>query len=71
MTQQNTLPATDPMVTVREIAAELRLSVPTIYKHLEAGTFPPPVRIGRSVRWRRSTIDAIKTDGLPQAGQAA
>ena len=64
-------PHIDPMLTVREIAAELNLSVPTIYRHLDAGIFPRPVRIGRSVRWRRSTIEAIKRDGLPRVGQAA
>ncbi len=50
----------DPLLSLRDVTAELGLSAATIYRHVAARTFPEPTRIGKNVRWRRSTIEALK-----------
>jgi excisionase family DNA binding protein len=40
-------------LTVPEAAARLGLSVDTVYRHCEAGTFAPAIKIGR--QWRISS----------------
>src|SRR5262249_5979093 len=48
---------TRELVALTEVCRMLRLSRSTIYKRLQDGTFPKPVRIGaRTVRW---SVDAI------------
>lgn len=50
------LPASE-FVTVREVAAELRVSRMTIYRFVEDGTLKS-VRVGRSIRISRAAVDA-------------
>ena len=53
--------AVDPLLTRREVEAEVGLSRSTIYRMIEAGTFPPPRRISAgTVRWPRSEIEKWK-----------
>ena len=54
-----TIGANDPMellITVDEVAAMLSLSPRTVWRRSSTGELPAPVRIGGSVRWRRSDI---------------
>lgn len=45
------------LVALAELCKMLRLSRSTIYKRLQDGTFPKPIRMGaRTVRW---SVDAI------------
>lgn len=44
--------------TVKDLAASLKLGVRTIWRMLSTGSIPQPIRLGRSVRWRRATIEA-------------
>ena len=45
------------LLTIKQIADETGISRSTIYRRMEEGTFPKPVRIGpRATRWRASTI---------------
>jgi excisionase family DNA binding protein len=44
------------LLTVREVAAALKVSPRQIWKLAASGRLPPPVRLSRSVRWRRSDI---------------
>lgn len=53
------------LLTVEELAAELRVSPAMIYKMQNAGQLPAPVRLGRRVRWRRAEIDAWTAAGCP------
>lgn len=46
-----------PLLTVRQLADLLQVSTRTIWRMQSAGDLPEPVRISRSVRWRRSDID--------------
>ena len=48
---------TQSLLTIKEVAAYLNVSVRTLERELSAGTFPQPVRIGRLRRWRQEDID--------------
>lgn len=46
----------DPLLTVKEVAAIIGVSVPTIWRWTRAGTIPMPVKLGGMSRWPRSEI---------------
>ena len=50
---------TDPLLTVREGAAVLQMSVPTFWRRVADGTVPKPVKIGSLSRWPRSEIISV------------
>jgi excisionase family DNA binding protein len=65
-----TIGANDPMellITVDEVAAMLSLSPRTVWRRSSTGELPAPVRIGGSVRWRRSDIVQWVNAGCPRA----
>jgi excisionase family DNA binding protein len=45
------------MLTVKDVAHLLALSERTVWKLTSAGHLPKPIRMGRSVRWHRPTIE--------------
>ncbi|MGN6304854.1 MAG: helix-turn-helix transcriptional regulator [Mesorhizobium sp.] len=56
--------AIDPLLTVKEVAALLKISVPTIYREMDRGHLPRPVKLGACSRWPQSEIlAAIKAAG--------
>jgi predicted DNA-binding transcriptional regulator AlpA len=57
-----TLPAT---YVVGDISAKLRISDRQVWRMNDSGRMPPPIRIGRLVRWPIATIDAWIADGCP------
>jgi len=48
---------TSELLTVKDLAAALRLGKRTIWRMVSTGALPKPIRLGRSVRWRRATIE--------------
>lgn len=50
---------TDPLLTVRESAEVLQISVPTFWRRVADGTVPRPVKIGALSRWPRSEIVGV------------
>lgn len=56
---------TDPLLTDKESAAVLHVSVPTFHRRVADGTVPKPLKLGFLSRWPRSeilaVIDAAKT----------
>ena len=46
------------LLNVTQVAAKLGVCVRQVWKLTAAGKFPKPLRISRSVRWRRSDIDS-------------
>lgn len=50
---------TDPLLTARESAAYLQVSIPTFWRRVADGTVPRPVKIGALSRWPRSEIVAV------------
>lgn len=63
----NSLGARPPLLTtVRETAAQLRISKTTFYGLLSAGQIGPcPVRLGRRVLFRRAEVEAWVSAGCP------
>ena len=49
----------DPLLTVREGAAMLRVSVPTFWRRVSDGTVPKPLKLGATSRWPQSEIVAV------------
>lgn len=49
----------DPLLTVREAAALLQLSVPTFWRRVADHTVPRPVKLGGLSRWPLSEILAV------------
>lgn len=47
---------TTELLTIEEVAAELRLSVAAVRARVHAGTAPPSVRMGRRRWWRASDL---------------
>ncbi|MCZ2203320.1 helix-turn-helix transcriptional regulator [Bartonella sp. A05] len=49
----------DPLLTFRESAQILQISVPTFWRRVADGTVPRPLKIGALSRWPRSEIIAV------------
>lgn len=45
------------VLTANQVAQSLQVSVRNLRGMVSQGEFPKPIRIGRLVRWSRSTID--------------
>lgn len=50
---------TDTLLTAREVAQVLQVSIPTFWRRVADGTVPKPVKIGALSRWPRSEIMAV------------
>lgn len=50
---------TDPLLTARESAKYLQVSIPTFWRRVADHTVPKPVKIGNLSRWPRSEILAV------------
>ena len=46
------------LLNASEVAAALGVSQRSVWRLSATGEIPPPVRIGRSVRWRRAAIES-------------
>jgi len=50
-------PTTDELLTSREVARRLAISVRTLFRLVRAGKFPEPVRYNRRlVRWKSEVV---------------
>ncbi len=49
----------DNLVSVRDIAAVLGCSTPTVWRRVADGSIPQPVKIGGMTRWSKAEIDAF------------
>jgi excisionase family DNA binding protein len=60
-------PAETPtaLLSVKQLADLVNCSTRHIYRLVDAGRMPPPVRLGALVRWSRPTIEAWIADGCP------
>lgn len=50
---------TDPLIRDTEAAFLLGCAKATFWRRVADGTIPPPIRIGRTSRWRKSEIEAV------------
>jgi predicted DNA-binding transcriptional regulator AlpA len=49
-------------VTIKQVAGMLGICERSVRRRWYDGTFPPPQRFGRSIRWRRLDIENMKGD---------
>ncbi len=62
----------DTLMPITDVCAATGYKKPTIYEWMRDGKFPRPVKIGRSVRWPSSEVDAWIKDKItscPRSGQ--
>ncbi len=48
----------DQYLNVKEVALALGISVPTVWRRVNSGDLPKPVKLGRATRWPASDIAA-------------
>jgi excisionase family DNA binding protein len=65
LNDQNPLLPTNPLLTVEEVAASLRVSRSTIWRWCQDGMFPTAFKIGRNWRIPRAELEAIMGSALP------
>lgn len=59
-----TTPKTDlSLLSVKDLAESLNCSKRHIRRLTDAGRMPPPIRVGRLLRWRRDDIARWVADG--------
>jgi len=49
----------DPLLNVREGAAQLNVSVPTFWRRVADGTISRPIKLGGLSRWPQSEITSV------------
>ncbi len=52
----------DPLLTAREGAEVLKVSIPTFWRWVANGTLPKPVKMGALSRWPKSELIEIIED---------
>jgi excisionase family DNA binding protein len=55
----------EQLMTVKDVAAALKVSVRQVWKLCSCGRLPEPVRVARSVRFRAEDIAAWISQGCP------
>lgn len=61
---------TDPLLTAREGAIYLQISVPTFWRRVADGTIPPAIKLGGLSRWPQSEIAAVIEQAKARRDQA-
>jgi predicted DNA-binding transcriptional regulator AlpA len=54
--QTATIAVTHELLTDREVAAMLGIGVRSVWRKAQDGRLPPPVKVGGSTRWVKSTM---------------
>ena len=57
----------DVLVDLKTVCPALSRSRASIYRDIERGTFPQPVKVGFSSRWRLSQLRAVIAAASPRA----
>lgn len=55
----------DELLTIDEVAATLHVNRQSVRRWWYGKSLPAPLKLGRSVRWRRQTIEQWLADGCP------
>jgi predicted DNA-binding transcriptional regulator AlpA len=53
----NQIPDDAVFITVKQVAAMLSISERSVRRAWYTGELPPPIKIGRAIRWRRLDIE--------------
>lgn len=62
-------PPREPLIRSAEVASRLGISQRSLHRLVASGGFPAPLRIGRSVRWQPSQVDAFIENAAQSARQ--
>ena len=54
-----------PLISVCAVAKMLQVTPRTVYRLADAGKIPRPLKIGKSVRWKRSELEQWIENGCP------
>lgn len=54
---EQTIERTRPLLTIKELAELLGVSIATINRWNRAGEIPAPIVIGGSIRWKRVEVE--------------
>jgi excisionase family DNA binding protein len=54
-----------PLIDIKQFAAKLVCSVKHVRRLADEGRCPPPIRLGKLVRWNRETVDSWIADNCP------
>ncbi|MBX9653850.1 excisionase family DNA-binding protein [bacterium] len=54
------------LITAKEFAQKLNVSLRQIWRMLSEGRIPQPVRLGGTVRWRLAEVKSWIEEGCPQ-----
>lgn len=46
------------LIPIQTVQEQIGLKKSSIYKRIQQGTFPPPLKIGRASRWASDEVDA-------------
>ncbi len=57
----------DSLVDIKTVCATLCRSRASIYRDIKGGTFPEPIKLGGSSRWRLSDLNKIIDPDFPMA----
>jgi prophage regulatory protein len=60
--------STERLLTARELADMLQVSVRTVWRLRSSASIPAPVRIRGSVRWNRDEVQRWIDQGCPMIG---
>jgi predicted DNA-binding transcriptional regulator AlpA len=54
------------LISARDVARLLNMSVRTLWRNRSAGNIPQPVRIGATIRWSVVELEKWIADGCPK-----
>ena len=57
------------MLTVDDVAGELKCSTRTVYRLADSGRIPRPVKLGALVRWPRRVLEQWVADDCPSCAK--
>ena len=63
---QSITPAT---FTIPDLSAYVQRSIPSLNRDLAAGRLPPPIRIGKSLRFLKADVDEWLSLGCPSQAE--
>ncbi|WP_175869560.1 helix-turn-helix transcriptional regulator [Bartonella gabonensis] len=61
----------EPLLTVRESAKILNISISTLWRRVADGSLPKPLKIGSLARWLQSDLDDVIEKAKNQRGNDA
>lgn len=69
--EMNARPSEQPiLLTAKQVAALLQIGERTLWRHVSAGRFLSPFRVGGATRWPREAVERWVAEGCPAIARA-